>query len=185
MLLSRYLYGYDYDYRILLMLTHPCLALVRFASVFALGVGIAVATAILESIAKRGWLRVAAGAIAGKQFILYRDSTVIGSSPRSDIRLCRDASVAPRHAVISRQNGAFILSGAAPVQFSNNEQIGAWKSESGDQIQIGQPVFILTSPAPVLVNNNVLVKPQELKSGDRIQIGQTILIFGEKARKKR
>src|SRR6185437_10893964 len=53
---------------------------------FALfGLATGVAMGIVESALKDRWLYVAAGPLAGKQFILYKPVTVIGSSQQSDI----------------------------------------------------------------------------------------------------
>lgn len=131
----------------LAVLIHPSLILVRFATVFGLGIGTAVATVILENITKRGWLTVATGSIAGKQFILYWSPTVIGSSPRNSICLCQDQSVAPEHAAINKQNGAFILTSTAPVLVNNNVLERQQELKSGDQIQIGQTIFIFEEKA--------------------------------------
>ena len=60
----------------------------------AIGVVTALATALVENAAKTGWLRVLTGLIAGKQFILYRNPTYVGSSPDCEIYLFKDKLVA-------------------------------------------------------------------------------------------
>ncbi len=59
----------------------------------------------MESALKDRWLYVTAGPLAGKQFILYKSETSIGSRQESDIYLFKDANILPRHAVI-QINGA-------------------------------------------------------------------------------
>ena len=118
-------------------------AIARFINVIGLGVGAAVATVLLENIAKQGWLKVAAGLIAGKQFILYRNPTVIGSSPKCEIYLFKDPQITPKHAAINNRNGDFIITAVegAPV-FVNNSPVRQQRLKTGDQIKIGNTIFI-------------------------------------------
>ena len=59
-------------------------------------------TGLIEHAARTGWLKVTAGLIAGKQFILYRNPTFIGSGPECPIYLFRDPAVGRRHAAVPR-----------------------------------------------------------------------------------
>ena len=118
-------------------------AIARFVNIVGLGVGAAVATALLENIAKQGWLKVAAGLIAGKQFILYRNPTVIGSSPKCEIYLFKDPQIAAKHAAINNYNGEFFVSSieSAPV-FVNNTVVQQRPLKNGDQLKIGNTTFV-------------------------------------------
>ena len=62
-----------------------------------LGLATGVAIGIVESALKDRWLYVASGPLAGKQFILYKPITTIGSSQSSDIYLFKDTSILPQH----------------------------------------------------------------------------------------
>ncbi len=53
----------------------------RLAALCCIGAVSGAATGLLEQAARTGWLKVVAGVIAGKQFILYRNPTFIGSRP--------------------------------------------------------------------------------------------------------
>lgn len=115
----------------------------RCFNIIGLGLGAAVATALLENLAKQGWLRVATGVITGKQFILYRNPTIIGSSPRSEIYLFKDPSVAAKHAAINGIGGKFILTalGGATVVI-NGQAVSQQVLKNGDQIRIGNTIFL-------------------------------------------
>jgi len=125
----------------------------RFINIVGLGVGAAVATVLLENIAKQGWLKVTAGLIAGKQFIIYRNPTVIGSSPKCEIYLFKDSQVAARHVAINNINGDFIVTsiGQATV-LVNNIPIQQQKLKTGDSIKVGNTVCVFE--ARVLKNQN-------------------------------
>ncbi len=118
----------------------------RAVNIVGLGVGAAVATALLENMAKQGWLRVATGLIAGKQFILYRNPTVIGSSPKAEIYLFKDPEVKARHASINRIGGSFLLTALkGATLYLNGEIVNQKRLNSGDQIRVGNTVFIFES----------------------------------------
>ena len=70
----------------------------RLIALLAIGVVAGLATGLLENVVKAGWLKVTSGVIAGKQFILYRNPTYIGSSPDCQIYLFKDTQVGKRHA---------------------------------------------------------------------------------------
>jgi hypothetical protein len=113
----------------------------RLVGLVAIGVLAAIGTGIIEKAAKTGWLKVVAGLIAGKQFILYRNPTTIGSSPQCEIYLFKDAQVAPRHAAIHAVSGGFEIEGAAPGTFVNGQAVSRRRLRTGDRIQVGSTVF--------------------------------------------
>jgi hypothetical protein len=115
----------------------------RFVNIVGLGVGAAVATVFLENIAKQGWLKVATGLIAGKQFILYRSPTVIGGSPKCEIYLFKDSQITAKHAAINNHNGEFIITSieGAPI-YVNNVLVKQQRLKTGDQVKIGNTIFI-------------------------------------------
>jgi len=68
-----------------------------------LGLCTGAAIGMVEEIRKEAWLTIVAGPLKGKQFIIYRSPTIIGSSPKADICLVKDPQVAPEHAHIQRE----------------------------------------------------------------------------------
>jgi hypothetical protein len=124
----------------------------RCVNILGLGVGAAVATALLEEAAKQGWLKVATGVITGKQFILYRNPTVIGSSPKTEIYLFKDPTVAPKHAAINGIGGEFLLTALnGTTVLINGRPVQQQRLRNGDQIRVGNTIFLFGSRA--LKNN--------------------------------
>ncbi len=118
----------------------------RCVNILGLGVGAAVATALLEEAAKQGWLKVATGVITGKQFILYRNPTVIGSSPKSEIYLFKDPTVAPKHAAINGVGGEFLLTALnGATVLINGTPVRQQRLRNGDQIRVGNTIFLFGS----------------------------------------
>lgn len=115
----------------------------RFVGIVAFGLMAGIATALLENVAKQGWLKIKAGLIAGKQFILYKNPTTIGSSPKCDVYLFKDQSIAGIHAAIHVQNGAYILcSQTGVLTLVNNQPVTQRKLKNGDTIQIGGTIIL-------------------------------------------
>jgi len=57
------------------------------------GLLIGLAMGLVEQASKSRWIEIVAGGLAGKQFILYKNDIVLGSSPRADITLIKDPAI--------------------------------------------------------------------------------------------
>lgn len=114
----------------------------RFVGIISFGVCAGVATAFLENIAKQGWLKVQAGLLAGKQFIIYKNPTLIGSAPSSDIFLFKDARVDRNHASISLRGNHYVLSALSTFPtIVNGSPVREKSLQNGDSIQIGSTML--------------------------------------------
>lgn len=108
---------------------------------FALfGLATGVAMGIVESALKDRWLYVAGGPLAGKQFILYKPVTVVGSTQQSDIYLFKDATIQPQHASIELRGAQTFLHAQGPVYVSGQPARNR-ALQNGDLIQIGRYAF--------------------------------------------
>jgi hypothetical protein len=105
-----------------------------------LGLATGVAMGIVESALKDRWLYVASGPLAGKQFILYKPVTVIGSSQQCDVYLFKDNSIQPQHARIELRGAQTFLQAQGPV-FVSGQPARNRALQSGDLIQIGRYAF--------------------------------------------
>lgn len=105
-----------------------------------LGLAAGAAMGFVESALKDRWLYVSAGPLAGKQFILYKPTTVIGSDQASDIYLFKDNSIAPQHAIIEVRGAQTTLRAQAPV-FVSGVPTNCRVLLSGDIVQIGRYWF--------------------------------------------
>jgi hypothetical protein len=105
-----------------------------------LGLATGVAIGIVESALKDRWLYVASGPLAGKQFILYKPVTTIGSSQSSDIYLFKDSTVLPQHGTIELRGAQTFLRADGPI-FISGAPARNRALQSGDLIQIGRYAF--------------------------------------------
>jgi hypothetical protein len=128
----------------------------RLAALCCIGAVAGAATGILEHAARTGWLKVTAGVIAGKQFILYRDPTYIGSAPDCQIYLFRDPKVGRRHAAIHLLQGRIEiedlpLGGQTVI---NGKPIVRQRLCHGDRIAIGSTTFLFQEKKAVAGNKD-------------------------------
>ena len=115
----------------------------RVVGITAIGVISGLGTGIIENVAKLGWLKVVEGLIAGKQFILYRNPSFIGSSPQCEIYLFKDNQVLRRHAALHMVPGAYEIEDLGThATLVNGRAVARMRLHSGDRIQIGRTGFI-------------------------------------------
>ena len=79
----------------------------------------------------------------GKQFILYKNPTYIGSSPQCEIYLFKDTQVAPQHAAIREIPQGYEIEDLKTTSgtFVNGTPISRIRLRNDDQIQIGSTTF--------------------------------------------
>jgi len=121
----------------------------RLVALCAIGLLTGAGTGLIENAAKTGWLKVTGGLIAGKQFILYRNPTYIGSGPECQIYLFRDPDVGRRHAALHMVPGGIELEDLPLGQASvvNGQPVSRARLRHGDQIAIGATTFLFQEKA--------------------------------------
>jgi hypothetical protein len=122
----------------------------RLVAIVAIGLIAGVGTGLIENVVKTGWLKVQSGLIAGKQFILYRNPTYVGSALSAHIYLFKDPQVGKRHAAIHVIKGGYEiedlpLGGATVV--NGAAMVGRQRLRDGDRIQIGRTNFLFQEKA--------------------------------------
>lgn len=107
------------------------------------GLGVGFFLGLVENLAKDAWLYMKAGPLRGKQFILYHDPTVVGSSPKCHVYLFKDPAVEPKHAhIVSHGNRHQVKDLGTPAGIAvNGRKVKAHVLSSGDQIRIGDTVL--------------------------------------------
>ena len=119
-------------------------ALVSRAIGFTLiGLMVGLFVGIVEQWTKSAWLLMKAGPLAGKQFVVYRNPTVLGSAPKADVYLFKDESIEPRHALIHDRGGRFEIEDmdTADGTYVNGIPVRRQVLKSGDQIVLGKTVL--------------------------------------------
>ena len=106
-----------------------------------LGLATGVAMGLVESALKDRWLYVTAGPLAGKQFILYKPVTTLGSSQQSDIYLFKDAEILSDHATLLLKGSRIHVAAAGPVFLAGSPVRGSRVLQTGDTLRIGRYSF--------------------------------------------
>lgn len=108
-----------------------------------IGILVGLFVGLVEQWTKTAWLWMKAGPLAGKQFVLHRNPTVLGSSPKADVYLFKDEAIEPRHALIHNRGGRFEIQDCDTPDgtYVNGIPIRSHILQSGDQIVLGKTVL--------------------------------------------
>jgi hypothetical protein len=101
---------------------------------------------LVEMLTKDAWLLMIDGPLKGKQFIVYKNPTIIGSSPRSEIYLFKDLEIESSHARITSARDMYEIEDLETQAGTlvNGQKIKRQQLKHGDIIQIGSTKFIYT-----------------------------------------
>lgn len=104
-----------------------------------LGGLIALFIGIVDLVSRRAWVRLVLGRNEGKEWPIDAPQTFIGRSEGVGVPLFGDPNVAPMHACITKQGGAYFISdgGSPSGTMVNGQRIQSAPLFSGAQIQIG------------------------------------------------
>jgi hypothetical protein len=122
-------------------LHHASGTLSRAVGFTILGMATGIAMGLVESALKDRWLYVTAGPLAGKQFILYKPVTVMGSAQTSDIYLFKDLEILPAHATLSQKGDRVYVNAEGPVYMAGSRIYNSRMLENGAVLQIGRYSF--------------------------------------------
>jgi hypothetical protein len=108
-----------------------------------IGLMVGLFVGMVEQWTKSAWLLMKAGPLAGKQFVIFRNPTILGSAPKADVYLFKDEAIEPRHALIHDRGGRFEIEdlNTADGTYVNGVPVTRQILKSGDQIVLGKTVF--------------------------------------------
>ena len=118
-------------------------SLSRGVSLTIIGLMVGLMVGFVEQWTKTAWVLMKAGPLAGKQFVIFRNPTVLGSSPKADIYLFKDEAIEPQHALIHNRGGRFEIEdqGSADGTYVNGIPVQKRILQPGDQIVLGKTVL--------------------------------------------
>lgn len=98
---------------------------------------------IVEMLSMDAWLLMTAGPLKGKQFIIYKDPTFLGSSPKCEVYLFKDPDIEPAHAVIHTVRDGYELEDnkTRSGTFVNGARVNRQRLKDGDKVSIGEVAF--------------------------------------------
>lgn len=104
------------------------------------GLAIGGSIALTEEAAKTAWIEITHGGMAGKQFILYKRSISLGSSPSADITLIKDPTMPAVAATLERAGSQMVITVVDPQSpiFVNGQEAARSPIKDGDTVSIGK-----------------------------------------------
>ena len=108
-----------------------------------IGMSVGLFVGLVEGWTRTAWLLMKKGPLAGKQFVLFKDATILGSSPKAEIYLFKDDAIEPKHAVIYNRGGRFEIEDQDTPDglYVNGIPVTTHILKSGDQIVLGKTVL--------------------------------------------
>ncbi len=115
----------------------------RMIGFCTIGMMVGVFIGLIENLTKDAWLIMKTGPLRGKQFVVYHNPTIIGSSPKCDVYIFKDPAVEPHHAELRQLGSKFeILDKGSPQGvFVNSQRVTKKILEKGDIIVIGESLL--------------------------------------------
>jgi hypothetical protein len=122
----------------------PDAHLSRLVSLCIIGISVGGLIGLVELLARDAWLRMVAGPLAGKEFLIFKATMQVGASPRSDIYLFNDDGVAQKHALIRSTGDLYEIEGVSDVHplTVNGRAVPRARLRHGDQIGLGRTIFV-------------------------------------------
>jgi hypothetical protein len=116
----------------------------RMIGIAIIGASVGAMIGVVELLARDAWLRMTEGPLSGKEFLIFKDTMNIGSSPRSDIYLFNDPLVAAHHATIRTLGDDCEIEGHIESQpiLVNQRPSRQGRLRHGDTVTIGRTSFV-------------------------------------------
>ncbi len=111
-------------------------------SIFGGSIGISIG--MVQEYRKEAWFRVLQGATAGKEYIIQREKTIIGSHPSCDIVLVGDPAVSTKHAEVKMENARYAIYTISDFSTLsiNNKKVRRQLLHNGDKLKIGAYLMV-------------------------------------------
>ena len=119
----------------------------RLVGLLLIGASVGLMIGLVELLARDAWLRMIEGPLAGKEFLVFKDTMILGSSPRSDIYLFGDNHVSSHHATLRTAGDECEIANHDEVHpvMINTRNITRSRIRHGDRITIGRTSFVYES----------------------------------------
>lgn len=116
----------------------------RLIGFTVIGMCVGAMIGVVELLARDAWLRMVEGPLAGKEFLLFKESMRLGSSRRCDIYLFNDPLVSDHHATLRAIGDDSELENCSKAHpaLVNGRPVGTVRLRHGDRITIGRTVFV-------------------------------------------
>ncbi len=116
----------------------------RLVGFLFMGASVGLMIGLVELMARDSWLQMVKGPLAGKEFLVFKDTMKIGAAPSSDIYLFNDDRVMPEHAVLRTHGDTSEVFSSVPENqvLVNGRAVSHARLNHGDRIQLGETSFV-------------------------------------------
>ncbi len=123
--------------------------MIRFISFSVTGGAIGLFIGFIEEVTKTAWLMRLVGHNEGKEYTIFKKTTLLGRSEAADIAVFGDPDVAERHAMITAQGNRHVIEdlGSFAGTSVNGTKIAKDTLSNGDTIVIGKTRFLFKDKA--------------------------------------
>ena len=123
--------------------------MIRLISFSLTGGAIGLFVGFIEEVTKKAWLMRLVGRNEGKEYTIFKKTTLLGRSETADIAVFGDPDVAERHAMITAQGNRHVIEdlGSFAGTSVNGTKIAKDTLSDGDTIVIGKTRFLFKDKA--------------------------------------
>lgn len=115
----------------------------QFFGIVTLGLAIGLAVGIMDRLFRQFWLQGVSGPLRGREVILFKERTTIGSGANCDIMLANDPSTMPFHCTIVVSGQALYVEPAAPVRVNGVDVVMPAALGAGQLLEMGRSSFTI------------------------------------------
>jgi hypothetical protein len=111
----------------------------RLVAMLVIGLLVGGSMGLIEAARREHWLEILSGGMAGKQFILYNEQTMLGADPGCQVTLIKDPAIAARHAVLIRSADGLTVRSIDPASptLVNGQPVQEHLLGDSDMLQVG------------------------------------------------
>ncbi|MBX3313668.1 MAG: hypothetical protein KF906_05040 [Actinobacteria bacterium] len=113
----------------------------QFWGIVAIGLAIGVAVGVMDRLLRQFWLQGLTGPLRGRELILFKLRTTIGSAAGCDIVIANDPEAHPTHAALEVQGQTMSVQPLGPVLVDGVPAVGQTVVRSGQVLTIGRSTF--------------------------------------------
>jgi hypothetical protein len=119
----------------------------RAVGIIVIGATVGAMIGFTDLLTRDAWLKVLTGPLQGKEFSFNITPVRLGSSPKNEIYLFKDAKIDPVHAEINKLRDAFEIvdNSSTTGTFVNGQPVNRARLADGTHIRIGDSEFMFSS----------------------------------------
>lgn len=119
----------------------------QFVGIMSTGIAIGLLVGVVDQLTRQFWLQGSTGPLRGREVILFKQRTTIGSGANCDLVIANDPAVAPHHCSVVIVGQTLYLDVGAPTTVNGVEVGGTTVLAAGQTIAMGRSSFVVAQRA--------------------------------------